>query len=86
VRTVEITADNPSNDSPRAELLTIYAKENRASEYLAYADCIQNPGDPEPEGRRMPEFLIKEVTPVGCRFESYLRSHSFSRLHPSATA
>jgi predicted alpha/beta superfamily hydrolase len=40
------------------------ARENRATEYLAYADNIQNPGSAEPLGRRMPEFLIKEVMPV----------------------
>lgn len=40
------------------------AKENRYYEYLAFGDNIQNPGSPEPLGRRMPEFLIKEVMPV----------------------
>ncbi len=37
---------------------------NRANEYLAYADNIQNPGSSEPQGNRLPEFLIKEVMPV----------------------
>lgn len=37
---------------------------NRAFEYLAYADDIQNPGSPEPQGSRLPEFLIKDVMPV----------------------
>ena len=41
-----------------------HAGVNRAYEYLAYADDIQNPGSPAPEGSRLPEFLIKEVMPV----------------------
>ena len=40
------------------------AREKRAYEYLPWPDSIQDPGAPPPAGRRLPEFLIKEVMPA----------------------
>lgn len=40
------------------------AHDKRAYEYLPWPDSIQDPGAPLPAGRRLPEFLIKEVMPA----------------------
>jgi enterochelin esterase-like enzyme len=40
------------------------AGDRRLSEYLPWRDVIQSPDMPEPEGRRMPEFMLQEVMPA----------------------
>ncbi|HZI55377.1 MAG TPA: alpha/beta hydrolase-fold protein [Verrucomicrobiae bacterium] len=40
------------------------AGERREQEYLPWRDVIQNPDRPEPDGKRMPEFLLHEVMPM----------------------
>lgn len=40
------------------------AGDRRLSEYLPWRDVIQSPDMPEPEGSRMPEFMVHEVMPV----------------------
>jgi enterochelin esterase-like enzyme len=40
------------------------AGERRFHEYLPWPDVIQVPDMPEPEGRRMPEFMLREVMPA----------------------
>src|SRR5947209_2940060 len=40
------------------------AGESREHEYLPWRDVIISPEMPEPQGRRMPEFMLQEVVPV----------------------
>jgi enterochelin esterase-like enzyme len=41
-----------------------HAGERRLSEYLPWRDVIQDPDMPEPDGKRMPEFILREVIPT----------------------
>lgn len=40
------------------------AGERRLNEYFPWRDVVQMPDMPEPEGVRMPEFMLREVMPV----------------------
>jgi enterochelin esterase-like enzyme len=40
------------------------AGERRLSEYLPWRDAIQAPDMPEPDGKRMPDFMLHEVMPA----------------------